>query len=352
MIDLRSDTLTQPTPAMREAMANAEVGDDVFEEDPTLKKLETLAAKKTGKESALFVPSGTMGNLISVLSHCQRGDEVLLGDRSHIFLYEVGGIAALGGVHPRTLPNNVDGTLPLPLIEKSIRHTDIHYPPTRLICLENTHNFCQGIPLSIRYMDSVAALATKYGLKIHLDGARLFNAAVALDVEVEALTRQADSVMFCLSKGLSAPVGSLVSGNQNFIQRARKIRKMVGGGMRQAGHLAAAGLVALENLVERLKDDHQNAGFLAEQLASIKGIELDQTMVKTNIVFFKLNHLQINGDRFLRELEAKSIKILMTGPGVFRAVLHREVSKEQVETVVQTIQSILTTGRGAVMSSC
>lgn len=345
-IDLRSDTLTQPTSDMREAMANAEVGDDVFEEDPTIRKLENLAAKKTGKESALFVPSGTMGNLISVLSHCQRGDEILLGDRCHIFLHEVGGISALGGVHPRTLPNNQDGTLPLALIEQSIRHQDIHNPPTRLICLENTHNFCQGSPLTPDYMDSVADLAAKDGLKIHLDGARLFNAAVALDLEVEILTRQVDSVMFCLSKGLSAPVGSLVCGNQDFIQRARKIRKMLGGGMRQAGHLAAAGLIALENLVDRLKDDHLHANLLAEQLASIKDIELDQASVKTNIIFFKMNHPQINSDEFLNRLEEKSIKILMTDPGVFRAVLHREVSREQVNTVAETIQSILTTGVG------
>jgi threonine aldolase len=347
MIDLRSDTLTQPTPAMREAMANAEVGDDVFEEDPSLKKLEALAAKKTGKESALFVPSGTMGNLVSILSHCQRGDEILLGDKSHIFLHEVGGIAALGGVHPRTIPNNPDGTLPLSSLEQSIRGSDIHYPPTRLICLENTHNFCQGSPLGPDYMDSVRVLAAKYGLKIHLDGARLFNAAVALDIEVEALTRQADSVMFCLSKGLSAPVGSLVCSSQEFIQRARKFRKMVGGGMRQAGHLAAAGLIALENLVQHLKDDHLNAKTLAEQLASTKGIELDQSKIKTNIIFFKLNHPQIDGETFLELLEAKSIKILMTDTNVFRAVLHRDVSREQAETVAQTIQYILTTGRGA-----
>jgi threonine aldolase len=345
-IDMRSDTFTQPTSAMREAMANAEVGDDVFEEDPTLKKLETLAAKKTGKESALFVPSGTMGNLISVLSHCQRGDEVILGDRSHIFLHEVGGISALGGVHPRILPNNKDGTLPLSLIENSIRHEDIHSPSTRLICLENTHNFCQGSPLNPEYMDSVGDLAAKYGLKIHLDGARLFNAAIALDLDVKTLTQRVDSVMFCLSKGLSAPVGSLVCGEQNFIQRARKFRKMVGGGMRQAGHLAAAGLVALESLVERLKDDHMNARFLAEQLASIEGIELDQTSVKTNIIFFQLNHPQIDANKFLSTLEAKSIKILMTDPGIFRVVLHREISREQVEFVVQTIQSVLINGRG------
>ena len=344
-IDLRSDTFTQPTSAMREAMANAEVGDDVFEEDPTLKKLEMLAAKKTGKESALFVPSGTMGNLISVLSHCQRGDEVLLGDRSHIFLHEVGGISALGGVHPRTLPNNQDGTLPLLLLEQSIRHEDIHSPSTRLICLENTHNFCQGSPISPEYMDSLGDLAEKYGLKVHLDGARLFNAAVALDIDVEVLTKRVDSVMFCLSKGLSAPVGSIVCGERGFIQRARKFRKMVGGGMRQAGHLAAAGLVALESLTERLKDDHLHAKFLAEQLASFEGIELDQNSVKTNIIFFKLNHPRIDEDLFLRTLEANSIKILMTDPGIFRAVLHREITREQVEVVAKTIQSVLNKGQ-------
>jgi threonine aldolase len=340
-IDLRSDTLTQPTSTMREAMANAEVGDDVFEEDPTLKKLEKLAAKKLGKEAALFVPSGTMGNLISVLTHCQRGDEVLLGDRSHIFVHEVGGIAALGGVHPRTIPNNPDGTLSLELIENSIRHSDIHYPPTRLICLENTHNFCQGSPLSPEYMDNVRKLADQYGLNIHLDGARLFNSAVAQGIEVEALTHQVDSVMICLSKGLSAPVGSLICGNRDFILRARKFRKMVGGGMRQAGHLAAAGLIGLENMVQRLKDDHQNAKILAKKLVSINGIELDQPNIKTNIIFFKLNQDLMDGESFVNRLEDKSIKILMTDPGVFRAVLHREVSTEQVETVAQTIKALL-----------
>ncbi len=340
-IDLRSDTLTQPTQSMREAMASAEVGDDVFEEDPTIKKLESLAAQKIGKEAALYVPSGTMGNLISLLSHCQRGDEVLLGNRSHIFLHEVGGLSSLGGIHPRILPNNPDGTLPLPLLEESIRHPDIHSPSTRLICLENTHNFCQGSPLTPEYMDRTAALAAKHGLRIHLDGARLFNAAVAQDIEVKTLTRQADSVMFCLSKGLSAPVGSLVCSRQDFIQRARKFRKMVGGGMRQAGHLAAAGLVALEELVERLKDDHLNTKIFAERLASLDGIELDLKKVKTNIIFFKLNHSKIDENTFLNQLESRSIKILMTNPGVFRAVLHREVSREHVEIAAHTIESIL-----------
>ncbi len=342
MIDLRSDTLTHPTQAMRDAMATAEVGDDVFQEDPTVKKLENLAAEKTGKEAALLVPSGTMGNLISVLSHCGRGDEILLGDRSHISLYEVGGVAALGGVHPRPLPNNSDGTIPIDLLEKGIRHTDIHSPPTRLICLENTHNFCQGTPLTPDYMTEVHDLAKKYGLKLHLDGARIFNAAVALKIPVAKLTEKVDSVMFCLSKGLSAPVGSLVCGSTEFIEKTRKMRKMVGGGMRQAGHLAAAGLIALNDLVSRLQNDHENAKTLASQISKIEGVELDETKVRTNIVFFKLTGM--DGESFISQLEKKEIKILMTDKeeAIFRAVLHREISKEQVETVIKEFKSILT----------
>ena len=339
MIDLRSDTFTQPTKSMRDAMATAEVGDDVFQEDPTVQKLEALSAEKTGKKSALFVPSGTMGNLISVLSHCSRGDEILLGDRCHISLYEVGGISALGGIHPRTLPNNCDGTISLDLLEKGIRQSDIHSPTTRLICLENTHNFCQGSPLGPDYMSFVGDLAKNYGLKIHLDGARVFNAATALKVPVSKLTEEVDSVMFCLSKGLSAPVGSLVCGSSEFIDKARKMRKMVGGGMRQAGHLAAAGLVALQELVERLREDHKNTKLLAEGIVHLDGIELDETQVKTNILFFKLTGME--GTKFLSELEKHQIKILMTGKGTFRAVIHREVSKKQVETVIETIRLIL-----------
>jgi threonine aldolase len=327
---------------MRDAMATAEVGDDVFQEDPTVKKLENLAAEKTGKEAALFVPSGTMGNLISVLSHCGRGDEILLGDRSHISLYEVGGVAALGGVHPRPLPNNSDGTISLDLLEKGIRHTDIHSPPTRLICLENTHNFCQGTPLTPDYMAEVHDLATKYGLKLHLDGARIFNAAVALKIPVAKLTEKVDSVMFCLSKGLSAPLGSLVCGSTEFIEKTRKMRKMVGGGMRQAGHLAAAGLISLNDLVDRLQEDHENAKTLASQISKLEGIEVDETKVKTNIIFFKLKGM--DGESFLNQLAEEKIKLLMTDTdeGIFRAVLHREVSKEQVETVIKTFRSILT----------
>ena len=339
MIDLRSDTLTNPTQSMRDAMATAEVGDDVFQEDPTVQKLETLSAEIMGKEAALFVPSGCMGNLISILSHCGRGDEILLGDRSHISLYEVGGVAALGGVHPRPLPNKNDGTISIDLLKKGIRHSDIHCPPTRLICLENTHNFCQGSPITPEYMTEVRKIANKFGLKIHLDGARIFNAAVALGVPVAKLTEKVDSVMFCLSKGLSAPVGSLVCGSSEFIVKARKARKMVGGGMRQVGHIAAAGLIAITEQVDRLQEDHDNAKFLASQLSDLDGIEVDVTRIKTNIIFFKLTG--IDGEVLLNQLEHNQIKILMTDANVFRAVLHREVSKEQVQTVVKTFQSIL-----------
>ena len=339
MIDLRSDTLTHPTQSMRDAMATAEVGDDVFQEDPTVQKLETLSAEKMGKEAALFVPSGCMGNLISLLSQCGRGDEILLGDRSHISLYEVGGVAALAGVHPRPLPNKNDGTISIDLLEKGIRHSDIHCPPTRLICLENTQNFCQGSPITPEYMTEVREIANKFGLKIHLDGARIFNAAVALGVPVAKLTEKVDSVMFCLSKGLSAPVGSLVCGSSDFIVKARKARKMVGGGMRQVGHIAAAGLIAINEQVDRLQEDHDNAKFLASQLSDLDGIEVDVTRIKTNIIFFKLTG--IDGEVLLNQLEQNQIKILMTDADVFRAVLHREVSKEQVQTVVKTFQSIL-----------
>ena len=340
-IDLRSDTVTQPTQAMRSAMAQAVVGDDVFQEDPTLNDLEEMAARKTGKEAAIFVPSGTMGNLISVLAHCARGEEVILGDRSHIFLNEVGGISALGGIHPHVIPNNDDGTLSPSAIEKAVRHADIHYPPTRLICLENTHNYCQGSPLTPTYMQEVADIAKKHSLKIHLDGARLFNAAVALNIDVALLVQNVDSVMFCLSKGLSAPVGSLVCGPEAFILKARKLRKMVGGGMRQAGHLAAAGRVALENQIAPLKKDHQLAQQLAKGLAGISGLELNLQQVKTNIIFFRLNHPRVEPEVFLNHLESEAIKILMMDPGVFRAVLHREISQEQVVRVLAVCRSVL-----------
>ena len=341
IIDLRSDTMTQPTEAMREAMARAEVGDDVFNEDPTLHKLQDLAAEKLGMEAALFLPSGTMGNLVSLLTHCGRGDEIILGDRSHIFLNEVGGLSALGGIHPRTLTNLDDGTLPLDVLENAIRHKDLHYPPTRLICLENTHNYCFGTPLSPQYMDSVAELAQKHDLKVHVDGARIFNASIALSVDVRELTRQADSVMFSLSKGLSAPVGSIVCGTREWIEKARKWRKMVGGGMRQAGHLAAAAIVALETLVERLAEDHLNAEILAKGLNTLPGIVIDPEKNQTNILFFQLEHPNITPEKFLEQMEVNGIKLLLMEGGIFRAVLNRMVSREHTESVLRIAESIL-----------
>ena len=325
---------------MRKAMAEAEVGDDVFGEDVTINQLEKIAASRMGKEAAVFVPSGTMGNLISMLSHCNRGDEILLGDQSHIFLNEVGGMAALGGIHPHLISNELDGTLNLETIEKKIRASDLHYPPTRLIALENTHNYCMGSPLQPGYMQQVGTLAKRYNLKIHVDGARIFNAAVSLEVDVKDLVNEADSVMFCLSKGLSAPVGSLVCGDKGFIDQARKWRKMVGGGMRQAGHLAAAGIIALSDIVGELKKDHSNAQILAKGLSKLKGIALDPKMIKTNIIFFSIKHPTVSAEEFLEKLEIEGIKILMTHPGFFRAVLHREISESQIESVIRIFEKL------------
>ncbi len=342
IVDLRSDTMTQPTEVMREAMARAEVGDDVFDEDPTIHRLQDMAAEKLGKEAALFLASGTMGNLVSLLTHCGRGDEILLGDRSHIFLNEVGGLSALGGIHPHTVANQDDGTLALEALENAIRHSDLHYPPTRLICLENTQNYCFGSPLTPQYMDSVAELARKYGLMVHLDGARIFNASTALSIDVRELTRQADSVMFSLSKGLSAPVGSVLCATRDWVAKARKWRKMLGGGMRQAGHLAAAGIVALETGVDRLAEDHQNARTLAQGLKRLPGIEIEPEKNPTNILFFKLDHPQVTPREFLEQMDAQGVKLLLMEGGVFRAVLNRMVTREHTASALEIAKSILT----------
>ena len=294
-VDLRSDTITLPTKEMLDAITGAELVDDVFQEDPTVNRLEDLAATKFNKEAALFVPSGTMANLVAVLSHCQRGDEVILGDQAHTFLYEAGGISAFGGVHSRQIPNQEDGTLLLEDIKKSIRKEDVHFPPTRLICLENTHNRCLGMPLSVDYTNSVTEIAKNNSLSVHVDGARIFNAAVSLNVSVAELTDNIDSVSFCLSKGLSAPAGSMLCGNKDFIEKARRNRKALGGGMRQAGVLAAAGLVALEKMTDRIIDDHENARTLAEGISNIDGIRINLDRVKTNIIYFSLDHPKVGG---------------------------------------------------------
>jgi len=341
VIDLRSDTVTQPTPSMREAMYRAEVGDDVFGEDPTVNRLEELGAEMVGKEAALFVASGTMGNLVSLLTHCQRGDEVILGDRCHTFLFEVAGAAGLGGIQPRPLTNQEDGTLDLQEIEAAIRPPNIHFPPTRLICLENSHNRCGGAALSPDYMESVAAIARRNHLSLHLDGARIFNAAISLGVGVKELTRHADSVMFCLSKGLAAPVGSLVAGSEAFIQRARKMRKMVGGGMRQVGILAAAGIVALTEMVDRLAEDHYNARILAKGLAEMGGIEIDLARVETNIVIFSLVAEHMTPGELVIDLEDRGVRLLAIGGDRLRAVTHYGISEEDIRVALEAFREVL-----------
>ena len=340
-VDLRSDTLTRPTPSMLKAMAEAEVGDDVFGEDPTINKLEDMAADYLGKEAALFVASGTMGNLVSLLAHCGRGDEIILGDFSHTFYSEQGGSAAIAGIHPRTIPNQLDGKLALKDIEAAIRPDDIHHPLSRLIVLENTHNRRNGSPLEVAYMRSVKNLADKYKLKIHVDGARIFNAAVALNVNPKDLLAVTDSVSFCLSKGLAAPVGSLICGRQDFINDARRARKLVGGGMRQAGVLAAAGIVALTEMTERLAEDHANAHKLAEGLAEIPGLSIDPAMIKTNIVYFETNREDLFEDELVRRLEKEGIKIAAMGPRLLRAVTYYQITEEDIEFALHAFSKIL-----------
>jgi threonine aldolase len=340
IIDLRSDTVTEPTPDMRRAMAEAEVGDDVFGDDPTVNRLEALAAERLGKEAALFVASGTMGNLVALLTHCQRGHEAILGDKSHTFLNEAGGAAALGGIHPRTVPNQPDGTLRLEDVQAAIRGDNIHFPRTRLISLENTHNFCSGTPLSVEYTRAVGELARARGLALHIDGARIFNAAVALGVDARELAAPADSVQFCLSKGLGAPVGSLVCGARAFIAEARRNRKMLGGGMRQAGVLAAAGLVALTQMVDRLADDHTNARRLAQGLADISGLLPDP--VHTNLVFFQLApEVKLTEAEFVRALAERNVRLLALGPRRFRAVTHCWIDASDIEAALTAMRQVL-----------
>ena len=341
IIDMRSDTITQPTPAMRQAMSEANVGDDVFGEDPTVNRLEEMVAERLGKEAALFVASGTMANLVSLLTHCGRGDEMILGDQSHMFFYEQGGSASLGSIHPRNLQNKPDGTMALADIEAAIRPDDVHFPRTKLIVLENTHNRCNGSPLVVNYMHSVAELARRYAMKLHVDGARLFNAATALGVDARTLVAEADSVSICLSKGLAAPVGSVVSGNKDFISEARRNRKVVGGGMRQAGILAAAGIVALTEMVDRLADDHKNARKLADGLANIEGLFIDPDLVFTNIVYIEVMKKEITSQMLAKRLHSRGIRLLSTGPNRLRAVTNYHVASSDIDYALDIFLEVL-----------
>ncbi len=342
MIDLRSDTVTKPTPAMREAIYRAEVGDDVMGEDPTVNRLEEMAAERLGKPAALFVASGTMGNLTALLAHCQRGDEVILGDLAHSYLYEAGGMAVLGGIHPRPVSNQPDGTIPLDKIEAAVQPDNAHFARTRLIALENTHNRCGGAAIPPGYFAAVREIADRHGLKVHLDGARLFNAAVALGVDPREITQHVDSVTFCLSKGLSAPVGSVLCGDMDFIYHAQRVRKVLGGGMRQAGIIAAAGVVALEQMVDRMAEDHIRARRLAEGIAAIPGFTIDLERVQTNIVNFDLAaEAELSGPEMVARLRERDVLLGYSRDRGFRAVTHCWISDEDIEAALAAFSDVM-----------
>lgn len=341
-IDFRSDTVTWPTDAMRKAMAEAAVGDDVYGEDPTVNELEARAAARVGKEAGLLVASGTMGNLVAILTHANRGDEALVGRDAHTISWEAGGMAVLGGIVPQTLPTDAMGRMDIARLETAIRPDDPHLPRTRLILVENSYGARAGAAIPPDYFAQVGALAQRRGLRVHLDGARLFNATVALGLAPEAITRHVDSVSFCLSKGLCAPVGSVLCGSAEFIAQARRTRKLVGGGMRQAGILAAAGLVALEEMVERLADDHANARLLAEGLATIPGVTVAPDTVQTNMVFFGLAEgVPLSPKEVIARLQADNIWLGMHGPHEFRAVTHYWIGPDEVAFFVDRLRAAL-----------
>ncbi len=338
-IDIRSDTVTLPTQKMREAMYRAEVGDDVYEDDPTVKRLEKLAATKVGKEAALFVPSGTFGNELAVLSHTKRGDEVIVDRNSHIVLHEVGATAIIAGV--QLMQFNSQNGIPNPVeIESLIREEDIHYPPTGLICLENAHGMGTVVDLGI--MKEVYEVAHSHNIPLHLDGARIFNAACALGVNAKEIAKYTDSVMFCLSKGLGAPVGSMLAGTKEFIDRARKGRKLMGGGMRQVGFLAAAGIVALEEMIDRLCEDHQNARLLAEKLDEFDEIKVEKDRTQINMVFFRFLK-DVDDSSFVSYMLENGIKINPPESGTYRFVTNKDVLREGIDFVLKKVREFLNT---------
>ena len=341
-IDLRSDTVTKPTPEMREAMAEAEVGDDVYRDDPTVNRLEELAAEMLGKEAALFVPSGTMGNLLALLVHCQRGDEVIVGNKSHIYLNEAGGMSAIGGIQPCPVPNQPDGTLALEDILASIRTEDVHHPITRLVCLENTQNVCGGVPLTLEYTRQVGELARNNHLALHVDGARIFNSAAAQNVSARELVEPADSVMFCLSKGLAAPIGSMLVGTKKFVARARHVRKMLGGGMRQVGIVAAAGIISLEKMTKRLGEDHMRARKLADGLRQVKGLVLDAGSPYTNMVYLNLSEdVRLDAQQITQKMKEGGVLVDPENARRFRLVTHYWIDDGAVERVVSAFAKSL-----------
>jgi threonine aldolase len=338
MIDLRSDTVTKPTEEMRRAAYLAEVGDDVYGEDPTVNQLEEKAAEILGKEAALFVTSGTQGNQIAVLTHCRPGNEIILEEESHIFYYESGAVAAFAGVQTRTIKGN-RGAMSPGLVEMAIRGEDQHYPETGLICLENTHNRAGGAILPLENMKQIYSIAERNNIPVHMDGARLFNAVAASNRDVKEFTQYCNTVQICLSKGLGAPVGSILAGNKEFIQKARKWRKRLGGGLRQVGMIAAPGLIALQSMRERLSEDHENAQILATGLAKITGIKLENE-VDTNIVVIDVSELNMNSTTFVEKLKEKEILAGTFGPNLVRFVTHYNVSAENIRHALQIITTL------------
>lgn len=341
VIDFRSDTVTQPTTRMREAMANAPVGDDVMGEDPTVNLLESMSANLMGKEAAVLVSSGTMGNLVSVLSQCQRGDEIIVGDKAHIYRAEARGASVLAGIAYHPLKNDKWGMLDPHLVNEAIQPNDSHYAKTTLVALENTHNLCGGVALTPTYLQTIARVAIKHNLQLHIDGARIFNAATYLNVPVTDLVKQADTVTFCLSKGLSAPVGSVVCGRKRTIEIARRWRKMLGGGMRQAGIIAAAGIVALETMIDRIADDHINGLKLATGLKQIPGISIDMETVQTNLVLLRVE-TPTNPDLLVKELANRGIKVIPRQPK-WRLATHPGITSEDVDYSLNVFDDVFRT---------
>ncbi|MEO3926460.1 low-specificity L-threonine aldolase [Micromonosporaceae bacterium B7E4] len=342
-VELRSDTFTRPTPEMMAAIARAPLGDDVYGEDPTANELEERAAELLGKQAACLVPSGTMANLAAITAHCPRGSKALVGDQSDIYVYEAGGASVCSGVVLEPVRTEPDGRLPVHRLAAALPEDpdDPQFAPPALISVENSHNRCGGVPLPGAYLAEVAEFGRRQGMAVHLDGARLFNAAVALDVPVTELTRHADSVQVCLSKGLSAPVGSVVAGDREFVDRVRRIRKMLGGGMRQVGVIAAAGIVALDTMVGRLAEDHANARRLADGLAGIAGIEIDPARVRTNIVMFRVVDDRFSHESFIARLADAGVRLAELGRGQLRAVTHRHVTAEDVDRVLAEVAALL-----------
>jgi threonine aldolase len=339
-IDLRSDTVTLPTEEMLEAIKHAKLGDDVFSEDPTVNKLQEMAAEKMGKEAALLVASGTQANLVSLMTNCKHGDLVILESKSHIYWYEAGGISSIAGLLPWTIKSS-SGAFDPKELEAAIRPKNSHFPEPSLVCVENTHNRYGGAIITPNQLKAISEIAKAHSLKLYMDGARIFNAAVGLGVDVKKFTEHVDNFMFCLSKGLCCPVGSIIVGSGEFIEKARRNRKMLGGGMRQAGIIAAPGIIALEKMIDRLKEDHENARFFAKKLSKVTGIEINLERVQTNMVTFDIKAPRITDEIFLLKLKEKGILALAQAKNRIRIVTHYGIRKEDMETTLSAIESIL-----------